>query len=800
MSSFAFIRPRLSEWRGWLPLAALPTLMFIALLALGGDRGYFYRDGAGHDWNTLKTLAVAENMSPENGFLLALRTWRDDDGELRHEFYGRFPVGCYVLIRLATLPFGDDLAATLLAARVLMLLMFCGAALFACLAISRITGSRRIAIAAALLAFSGYYAVYYADEVSNESVMDLFGAALTFHGMVAFAQEGRFRQLAVKTCAALLLGWHVYALLLPFIALGFGGDAVALARSALASGGGAGAVARARSAIIPLARSRYAALAAVAILFGSALLTFNLVNEHLSFEGGEERTLLDAPSLRSAASRFGLIDNYEHRPELAWGNFIRRQFYRVGAASAPYAVVRAVGYDFPAHEPLNAPLAPAVLGAAATIAALAALALARRYRISLAAAVLFGFCWAIPLRHSVFEPIHSHESLPYLFLALSLFALALSGARRLLGARGGERLALAVGAAAACVFTLSVFHAGQRDRDDAEAEMDKAIMADFSAIRARTRGENVAVFRRYDHELERMRTRYFMAGSHWVEDADACDPRRWDFAVSRYRDEGLNLLTPENRFAFLYEDTAPLELCRAERRRIESSEPAARSEFDVYLQDGALSYLKAPCEPSDYEAPLFAYAYPVDANGSRPAWRKWETFARLGAAFDGACLMTLRPPDYPTSAIWTGQGAGDGETEWDVLITPPLDAEALALYEKAYQAVKSSGEPAARAGGFDLYLYDGALSYLKAPCGEDDTRGRFFLSVHPADAADLPAARREIGHDSLNFTFAPPDGAVFNGKCMATRRLPDYEITKIETGQWIPGGERLWDVELVVGD
>ena len=78
-------------------------------------------------------------------------------------------------------------------------------------------------------------------------------------------------------------------------------------------------------------------------------------------------------------------------------------------------------------------------------------------------------------------------------------------------------------------------------------------------------------------------------------------------------------------------------------------------------------------------------------------------------------------------------------------------------------------------------------------------RGRFFLSVHPANVADLPPASREVGHESLNFTFAPPAGVVFNGKCMATRRLPDYDIARIETGQWIPGGERVWDAEIVVG-
>ena len=234
--SFASIRPRLAEWRGWLPAAALPLFMFIALLALGGDREYLYRAEGDHNWGTIKNLAIAENLSPEHNFLLTTKVWRDEDGGLSYAPYGRFPVGGYVLLKLATLPFGDGLAANLMAARVLMLLMFCGAALFACLAVSRATGSRWVALAATPLAFSGFYALYHADAVSGESVMDLFGAALVFHGMAVFVQEGRFRQLLVKTCAALLLGWRVYALLLPFIALGFGGEAIATLRAARAVG------------------------------------------------------------------------------------------------------------------------------------------------------------------------------------------------------------------------------------------------------------------------------------------------------------------------------------------------------------------------------------------------------------------------------------------------------------------------------------------------------------------------------------------------------------------------------------
>ena len=226
-----------SHIRSWLPLAILLVALASAL-ALGGDRGYFYRADGLHNEQTSKSLAIAENLSPKHGFRLATRIWRNEDGGFKYDLYGRTPIVGFALIKLAALPFEGGHAAKLLAARVLQLLMFCGAAVFAYLALARIAGSRWIALAAVLFAFSGLYALYFADSVVSETAMDLFGAALVFHGMVVFVQEGRFRQLLLKTCAALLLGWHVYALILPFALWGFGGESLALVRANAGSNGG----------------------------------------------------------------------------------------------------------------------------------------------------------------------------------------------------------------------------------------------------------------------------------------------------------------------------------------------------------------------------------------------------------------------------------------------------------------------------------------------------------------------------------------------------------------------------------
>ena len=121
-------------------------------------------------------------------------------------------------------------------------------------------------------------------------------------------------------------------------------------------------------------------------------------------------------------------------------------------------------------------------------------------------------------------------------------------------------------------------------------------------------------------------------------------------------------------------------------------------------------------------------------------------------------------------------------------------AESAAIRRAAYAAASAS-EPAASAGGFDIYADGGGLAYIKEDCGEEDARGRFGLAVFPVDQSDLPQSARDGGREyqSLNFEFPRPDAAL-DGKCVAVRDLPDYPISHIETGQYIPGESRLWNV------
>lgn len=170
-------------------------------------------------------------------------------------------------------------------------------------------------------------------------------------------------------------------------------------------------------------------------------------------------------------------------------------------------------------------------------------------------------------------------------------------------------------------------------------------------------------------------------------------------------------------------------------------------------------------------------------------------FGRRGTLFDGKCLARRALPEYPVSAIETGQRVGERNL-WSAVGYADAAGRADA-YRAAYRSALRL-EPVAESG-FDVYADGGALTYVKEGCADADESGRFLLSVFPKSRSDLPEEFRELGHESLNFDFARY-GARFDGACVARRALPPYPIASIETGQWIPGSGRLWTVEIAVGD
>lgn len=89
--------------------------------------------------------------------------------------------------------------------------------------------------------------------------------------------------------------------------------------------------------------------------------------------------------------------------------------------------------------------------------------------------------------------------------------------------------------------------------------------------------------------------------------------------------------------------------------------PAARSDFEVYIGDGVLYYVKDDCAPADTAARVVLHLYPVD-KGDLPAYRREYGFDNRsfnfdwrGGYFDGRCITQEPLPDYPVARIRTGQ-------------------------------------------------------------------------------------------------------------------------------------------------
>ena len=234
-----------------------------------------------------------------------------------------------------------------------------------------------------------------------------------------------------------------------------------------------------------------------------------------------------------------------------------------------------------------------------------------------------------------------------------------------------------------------------------------------------------------------------------------------------------------------------------------NGDPLARADFDIYAYDGALYYLSADCAPpapSRADFRIFLRVTPTDLADLPADHREFGFenrdfgFNLHAASFDGKCIIRRPLPDYPIERIGTGVYM-NGELIWSADVNLAARAAASVVYDGVLAG--DYGAPVAQSG-FDIYLRDNALTYLKAPCVFGDADARFFLHIFPADSADLPAVWREYGFVNLDFQFAEY-GAYAGDICVATRELSDYAIERIRTGQFVSGEGAIWRAEFAAG-
>ena len=119
------------------------------------------------------------------------------------------------------------------------------------------------------------------------------------------------------------------------------------------------------------------------------------------------------------------------------------------------------------------------------------------------------------------------------------------------------------------------------------------------------------------------------------------------------------------------------------RRAREAGPPAARSVYDVYFANGGLVYAQEPCDPEKTESRFFLHIVP-QTRSDLPDVRLQYGFDNLdfdfwrnGALVVDACIASISLPDYPMTAIQTGQFIrGEGaiwRTNFDISPGEPSD-------------------------------------------------------------------------------------------------------------------------------
>ena len=157
--------------------------------------------------------------------------------------------------------------------------------------------------------------------------------------------------------------------------------------------------------------------------------------------------------------------------------------------------------------------------------------------------------------------------------------------------------------------------------------------------------------------------------ARWNQDAHwNTAGHRWAAeALLEYLKENQEICTRRKRPA----SPPPLPSWRMDYESIASGEPAARSDFDVYLREHTVSYLKSPCSAADVQAEFFLHVVPEDVE-DLPADRRRHGFDNMhfhygntaALAFGGKCIAKRPLPDYPIARIRTGQFTPEGDLIW----------------------------------------------------------------------------------------------------------------------------------------
>ena len=224
-------------------------------------------------------------------------------------------------------------------------------------------------------------------------------------------------------------------------------------------------------------------------------------------------------------------------------------------------------------------------------------------------------------------------------------------------------------------------------------------------------------------------------------------------------------------------------------RQALAGEPIIRADYDVYLNDKRLIFVRENCPPDPRDAWLGVKLFPPHPEILPPEIRHPGSYATFGSPrvrLGELCLAFIQLPDYAQGDLILMQrnlgnfGPG-GDPVWTELysLSPPGLRELIADYRR------NQPEPAGP-DAFAVFLDQDAgrnrLLYAKDNCAQAEYETRIALHIYPAHRGYLPPHRRGSGFDNRDFSLDQYGGRP-GGACLAVYPLPDYPIAAIRTGQ-----------------
>lgn len=132
------------------------------------------------------------------------------------------------------------------------------------------------------------------------------------------------------------------------------------------------------------------------------------------------------------------------------------------------------------------------------------------------------------------------------------------------------------------------------------------------------------------------------------------------------------------------------------------------------------------------------------------------------------------------------------------LIWPLVSTDWELEFRSAYESVRDD-DPIID-DVFNVYLDEdrNLLIYVKEECDVEDIQPGYLLHVTPANTGDLERSGSTFNNYDFDFDA---HGLRFDNNCVIQFNLPDYDYTRIRTGQYLREGDEfhnLWIQEAII--